>query len=56
MATFFGWIGVAEPQLLKLAPEDVMTKAIAEMRSGISGDPYDRDTLETIYTAMSDLQ
>jgi hypothetical protein len=23
-----------------------MTKAIAEMRSNISGDPYDRNTLE----------
>ena len=36
MATFLGWIGVAEPQLVKSAPEDVMTKAIAEMRSNIS--------------------
>ena len=29
-----------------------MTKAIAETRSNISGDPYDRDTLENIFTAM----
>jgi hypothetical protein len=41
------------PQALKSAPEDVTTnKAIAEMCSYISGDPYDRNTLETIYTAM----
>jgi hypothetical protein len=54
MKTFFVWFAVAEPQLLKSAPEDVMTnKAIAEMRSYISGDPYDRNTLETIYTAMT---
>ncbi|MGC1361272.1 MAG: hypothetical protein WA419_12585 [Silvibacterium sp.] len=53
MKTFFVWIAVAEPQLIKSAPEDVMTdKAIAEMRSYISGDPYDRDTLENIFTAM----
>jgi hypothetical protein len=52
MATFLGWIGVAEPQLVELAPGDVITKAIAEMRSSISGDPYDRNTLENIYTAM----
>jgi hypothetical protein len=53
MKTFFVWIAVAEPQLVKSAPEDVMTnKAIAEMRSSISGDPYDRDTLQNIYTAM----
>jgi hypothetical protein len=56
MATFFAWFVVAEPQLLKFAPEDVMTnKTIAEMRSDISGDPYDRNTLETIYTAMTDV-
>jgi hypothetical protein len=48
MATFLGWIAVAEPQLVNLARGDVMTKAVAEIRSGISGDPYDRDTLETI--------
>jgi hypothetical protein len=53
MNIFFAWSAVAEPQWLKSAPGDVMTKAIAEIRSGISGDPYDRDTLETIYTAMS---
>ena len=53
MQTFFVWIAVAEPQLAKSAPEDVVTnKAIAEMRSYISGDPYDRDTLKNIYTAM----
>ena len=55
MKTFFAWFAVAEPQLVKCAPEDVMTKAIAEMRSNISGDPYDRDTLEIIYTAMTDV-
>jgi hypothetical protein len=53
MKTFFAWFAVAEPQLVKSAPEDVTTnKIIAEMRSYISGDPYDRNTLETIYTAM----
>ena len=53
MVTFLSWIAVAEPQLVKLAPGDVITEAIAEMRSGISGDPYDRDTLKNIYTAMT---
>jgi hypothetical protein len=43
------------PQGLKSALEDVMTKAIAEMRSNILGDPYDRNTLETVYTAMTDV-
>jgi hypothetical protein len=53
MKTFFAWFAVAEPQLMKSAPEDLTTnKAIAEMRSFISGDPYDRDTLENIYTAL----
>ena len=53
MAVFFAWFAVAEPQLVKSAPEDVMTdKAIAEMRSYISVDPYDRNTLENIFTAM----
>jgi len=52
MATFFGWFVAAEPQLVKLAPGDVITKAIAAMRSSISGDPYDRDTLRNIFTAM----
>lgn len=53
MKTFFVWIAVAEPQLVKSAPEGVMTdKAIAAMRSFISDDPYDRDTLKNIYTAM----
>jgi hypothetical protein len=32
-----------------------MTKAIAEMRSNISGDPYDRNTLETIYSDLTDV-
>jgi hypothetical protein len=52
MKIFFAWIAVAEPQLVKSAPENAMTKAIAEMRSNISGDPYDRDALENIFTAM----
>jgi hypothetical protein len=53
MKTFFAWFAVAEPQLVKSAPDDVITnKAIAEMHSFISDDPYDRNTLETIYTAM----
>lgn len=53
MSTFFAWFVIAEPQLIKSEPEDVMAnKVIAEMRSYISGDPYDRDTLETIYSAM----
>ncbi len=55
MKIFFAWFAVAEPQLIKSTPEDVMTnKAIAEMRSYISGDPYDRNTLETIYSAMTE--
>jgi hypothetical protein len=53
MQTFFVWIAVAEPQLIKSEPQDVMTsKVIAEVRNYISGDPYDRDTLRNIYTAM----
>ena len=52
MAAFLGWFAVAEPQLVNLAPGDVMNEAIDKIRSGISGDPYDRDTLEKIYTAM----
>ncbi len=52
MNIFFAWSAVAEPQWLKSAPGDVMTKAIAEIRSGISGDPYDRNNLENIYTAI----
>lgn len=55
MAVFLAWFAVAEPQLVKPTPEDVMTKAIAEMRSIVSGDPYDRITLETIYTAITDV-
>jgi hypothetical protein len=54
MQTFFVWIAVAEPQLIKSEPEDVMTsKVIAEVRGYISGDPYDRNTLENIYTALT---
>jgi len=53
MVTFLAWIGVAEPQFVRPGPEDVMSKAIAEMRSNISGDPYDADTLENMYTAMT---
>ncbi len=56
MVTFFAWFAVAEPQLVEFAPEDVMAKAIAGMRSSIPGDPYDRDTLEKIYTAMTDVR
>ena len=53
MQTFFVWIAIAEPQLTNSEPEGVMTdKAIAAMRSFISDDPYDRDTLKNIYTAM----
>lgn len=53
MATFFVWFAVAEPQLAESAPEDVITnKAMAEMRRYISGDPYDRNSLEMIYAAM----
>jgi hypothetical protein len=55
MATFFTWFTVAEPQLVNLAPGDVITEAIGEMRSNISFDPYDRNTLENIYTAMTDI-
>jgi hypothetical protein len=55
MATFFAWFAVAEPQLVNLAPGDVITEAIAEMRSNISVDPYDRNTLENIYGAMTDV-
>jgi hypothetical protein len=54
MQTFFVWIAVAEPQLIKSEPENVMTsKVIAEMRGYISGDPYDHNSLENIYTAMT---
>ena len=55
MSTFFAWFVVAEPQLIKSAPEDAMTKAIAELRSNILVDPYDRNTLEAIYIAMTDV-
>lgn len=54
MKTFFVWIAIAEPQLIRSLPGDVITnKAIAEMRSYISGDPYDRNALETIHAAMT---
>jgi hypothetical protein len=58
MATFFAWFVVAEPQLIKPEPEDVMIgKAFADMRaimhSCILDDPYDRDTLKNIYTVMT---
>jgi hypothetical protein len=53
MQTFFAWIAVAEPQLIKSEPEDVTTgKAIAAIRSNISGDPYGRDTLRNFYAAL----
>ena len=55
MATFFAWFAVAEPQLANLAPGDVITEVIAEMRSNILFHPYDRNTLEAIYTAMTDV-
>jgi hypothetical protein len=55
MTIFLTWFAVAEPQLVMSATEDMMTKAIAEMRSNISGDPYDRSTLKTIHTAMNDV-
>ncbi len=55
MKIFFAWFAVAEPQLIRSEPEDVVAdKAIAEMRSYISGDPYDRKTLENIYSVMTD--
>jgi len=52
MAVFLAWFAVAEPQLVNLAPGDVMNEAIDKIRSGIAGDPYDGDTLKNIYTAM----
>jgi hypothetical protein len=54
MQTFFAWFAVAEPQLIKKsAPGSaVADKAAAEMRSNISGDPYDRDNLKTIYSGL----
>jgi ribosome recycling factor len=53
MSTFFAWFVVAEPQLIK--PKDVMTEIAnirTAMRSCILDDPYDRETLKNIYTAM----
>jgi hypothetical protein len=56
MGTFFAWFAVAEPKLVNSASEDEMTnKVIAELRSSISVDPYDRNTLEAIYIYMSDV-
>jgi len=52
MAAFLGWFAVAEPRLVNLAPGDVMNEAVDKMRSGIAGDPYGRDTLQNVYTAM----
>ena len=55
MQTFFAWLVVAEPQLIKSEPEDVMTEIAnirAVMRSCILDDPYDRETLKNIYTAL----
>jgi len=53
MKIFFVWFAVAEPQLIKSAPEDVtFNKAIDEMRSYVSGDAYDCNTLENIYSAI----
>jgi hypothetical protein len=55
MKIFFAWFMVGEPEMVRVAPEDVMTnKVIADMNSYISGDPYDRNTLENIYTAMTE--
>ena len=51
--TFLAWIAAAEPQYVKPAPEHVMSKVIAEMRSNILGDPYDPATLENIYFAIT---
>ncbi len=58
MAIFFAWFVVAEPQLIKSEPEDMVTeKALADMRavmhSCVLDDPYDRDTLRNIYTVMT---
>jgi hypothetical protein len=53
MSTFFAWFAIAEPQLIKPEPKNVMfDNTIAEMRSCIGGDPYDCDTLKSIYCAM----
>jgi hypothetical protein len=55
MAVFFTWFAIAEPQLVKSVPEDVtFNKAIDEMRRFILDDPYDRETLKTIYNAMTE--
>jgi hypothetical protein len=56
LTTFLAWVAVAEPHLVKSspeAPENAMSKAIVEMRSSISGDPYDPDTLGNIFSALT---
>jgi len=56
MRTFFAWLAVAEPQLVNSESEDEMNnKVIAELRSSISVDPYDRNTLEAIYIYMTEV-
>jgi len=52
MATFLAWFGVAEPQFVKSSADNAMSKMIVQMRSNISGDPYDSNTLENIYSAL----
>ncbi|MDR3740881.1 MAG: hypothetical protein P4L40_17840 [Terracidiphilus sp.] len=53
MGTFFAWLAIAEPQLIKSEPKDAtFDNAIVEMRSCIADDPYGRDTMERIYTAI----
>jgi hypothetical protein len=54
MQTFFVWLAIAEPSLIKSEPENQMfDKAIIEMRMQISGDPYDRATLRQLYAAIT---
>ncbi|MGB9407876.1 MAG: hypothetical protein WCA89_10085 [Terracidiphilus sp.] len=55
MKIFFAWFAVAEPELVRSEHLDVSTKkVIADMINYISGDPYDHNTLENIYTAMTE--
>jgi hypothetical protein len=55
MKFFFAWFMLAEPELVRTAHIDVRTKTvISEMSTYISGDPYDCNTLETIYIAMTE--
>jgi hypothetical protein len=55
MKFFFAWFTLAEPELIRTAHIDVRTKkVISDLSTYISGDPYDRNTLETIYTAMTE--